>query len=85
MKDGKAVEFLLAPTVGACIHTPSPPANQMVHVNYPKGFPAQQLYVPVWIAGELVSRALTRSVQYSDGGADVQVSDMMQADAVELF
>jgi hypothetical protein len=26
-KDRKVVEFLLVPTVGACIHTPPPPAN----------------------------------------------------------
>ena len=31
--DGKKVtEFLLVPWVGACIHTPPPPPNQMVHV-----------------------------------------------------
>ena len=30
---GKQVtEFLLAPWVGACIHTPLPPPNQIVHV-----------------------------------------------------
>jgi len=28
----KVVEFLLVPYVGACVHTPPPPANQMVHV-----------------------------------------------------
>ncbi|UCH74828.1 MAG: DUF3299 domain-containing protein, partial [Rhodospirillales bacterium] len=33
---GKATtEFLLVPYVGACIHTPPPPANQIVHVSYP--------------------------------------------------
>ena len=36
-KDRKVVEFLLVPTVGACIHTPPPPANQIVHVVYPDG------------------------------------------------
>lgn len=29
---GKLKEFLLVPYFGACIHTPPPPANQIVHV-----------------------------------------------------
>ena len=29
---GKRAEFLLVPYFGACIHTPPPPANQIVHV-----------------------------------------------------
>ena len=31
-KAGKVSEFLLVPYFGACIHTPPPPANQIVHV-----------------------------------------------------
>ena len=34
---GKLVsEFLLVPWVGACIHTPPPPPNQIVHVKTDK-------------------------------------------------
>jgi hypothetical protein len=29
---GELTEFLLVPYLGACIHTPPPPANQIVHV-----------------------------------------------------
>jgi uncharacterized membrane protein len=45
-KDRKAVEFLLVPTVGACIHTPPPPANQIVHVVYPEGIEVNGLFTP---------------------------------------
>lgn len=31
-RDGGITEFLLVPYYGACIHTPPPPANQIVHV-----------------------------------------------------
>lgn len=31
-KGGKVSEFLLVPYFGACIHSPPPPANQIVHV-----------------------------------------------------
>ncbi len=33
----KSTEMLLVPTMGACVHVPSPPANQTVYVKYPKG------------------------------------------------
>jgi len=32
MKGDKVTEFLLVPYFGACIHTPPPPANQIIHV-----------------------------------------------------
>ena len=31
-------EFLLVPFVGACIHVPPPPANQIIYVKSDKGF-----------------------------------------------
>ena len=34
---GEVTEFLLVPYFGACIHSPPPPANQIVHVTPPKG------------------------------------------------
>ena len=44
----KVVEFLLVPYVGACVHTPPPPANQMVHVKVDEGFTSEGLFAPVW-------------------------------------
>lgn len=50
--DGTRVySFLLVPYYGACIHTPPPPANQMVYVEYPEGFELPSLYEPVIIEG----------------------------------
>ena len=46
-------EFLLVPYFGACIHTPPPPANQIVHVvprSAAKGFRAMDT---VWVSGTL--------------------------------
>ena len=53
-KDGMK-EFLLVPYFGACIHSPPPPANQIVHV-LPKS-PAKGLRSmdAVWITGRLVT------------------------------
>jgi hypothetical protein len=46
-------ELLLVPYFGACIHTPPPPANQIIHVQLPQ--PAQGLKAmdTVWISGTL--------------------------------
>jgi uncharacterized protein len=51
-KDGLK-EFLLVPYFGACIHSPPPPANQIVHVlprSPAKGFRSMDA---VWITGTL--------------------------------
>lgn len=85
MRDRKAVEFLLVPTVGACIHTPPPPANQVVHVRYPQGFVVEGLFTPVWINGRLRAESSTQKVGYSDGEARVAVSYAMQPDVVEPY
>lgn len=53
-------EFLLVPFVGACIHVPPPPANQIIYVKSAKGFEVQGLFDPVWVTGTLkVSQTFT--------------------------
>ena len=39
-------EFLLVPFVGACIHVPPPPANQIVYVKTEQGFDVQGSSTP---------------------------------------
>jgi uncharacterized protein len=46
-------EFLLVPYFGACIHTPPPPANQIVHVLPASPVPPDQAIFPVWVTGTL--------------------------------
>lgn len=45
-------EFLLVPYFGACIHTPPPPANQILHVVTPKGAKFRAMDT-VWVTGKL--------------------------------
>ncbi|SPJ29196.1 HoxN/HupN/NixA family nickel/cobalt transporter [Falsiruegeria mediterranea] len=49
----RVVEFLLVPWVGACIHTPAPPPNQIIHVSYPDGLSLAKQYDPVRLTGVL--------------------------------
>lgn len=46
-------EFLLVPYMGACIHTPPPPANQIIHVKASQ--PTKKLHTmdAVWASGRL--------------------------------
>lgn len=49
---GELREFLLVPYFGACIHTPPPPANQIVFVVAPKGVRFRAMET-VWASGVL--------------------------------
>lgn len=44
-------EFLLVPFVGACIHVPPPPANQIVYVKVDQGFDVSATFDPVTVTG----------------------------------
>jgi hypothetical protein len=50
---GQITEFLLVPYFGACIHTPPPPANQIIHVVPQKPYKTDQGMEAVWISGTL--------------------------------
>lgn len=49
-------DFILVPYVGACIHVPPPPPNQLVGVRTPSPWPADSLWDPVWVSGSLSAR-----------------------------
>lgn len=51
-KDGLK-EFLLVPYFGACIHSPPPPANQIIHVLPKTAAKGVRSMDPVWISGTL--------------------------------
>ena len=47
-------EFLLVPYFGACVHSPPPPANQIIHV-LPKSAARIRSMDAVWISGTLAT------------------------------
>jgi uncharacterized protein len=49
----KVTEFLLVPFVGACIHVPPPPANQIIFVKLSAGFEVGGTFDPVTVTGKL--------------------------------
>lgn len=81
----KAVEFLLVPTVGACIHTPPLPPNQMIHVIYPQGVEIRGIYDPAWVTGVVEADQSVQDVRYPDGQSRVEVSYGMKPARVEAY
>lgn len=51
--DKGVTEFLLVPYFGACIHTPPPPANQIVHVLPKAPVPPEKAIFPLYVTGTL--------------------------------
>jgi len=58
-------EFLLVPYLGACIHSPPPPANQIVHANSSKAIQFEGLYDPVWAIGILRTESVVSDLAES--------------------
>jgi hypothetical protein len=83
----KITEFLLVPWVGACIHTPPPPPNQIVHVilNKDNAFESRSIYEPVWVAGQMFTQTSTQNLFLKDGSSDIHMSYKIQATLVERY
>jgi hypothetical protein len=55
-------EFLLVPYVGACIHVPPPPPNQIIYVTSEDGVEVTGMYTPVWATGTLKAHSVSREL-----------------------
>ena len=58
-------EFLLVPYYGACIHTPPPPANQVVHATAERAVTIEDTYSPVWLYGTIRTETVTSELAES--------------------
>ena len=81
----KITEFLLVPYVGACIHEPVPPANQIVLVKFAQGIEVDGQFTPVWVQGKMSTEIGTTKLYLIDGNADIPRSYTLDADAIELY
>lgn len=83
---GKEItEFLLVPYVGACIHSPPPPPNQIVHVKPEKPVADLKVFAPIWVTGKMSTAAAKKSLSLVDGAADIDVGYAMKASLVEPY
>ena len=51
--DQRQSEFLFVPYMGACIHTPPPPPNQIIFVRADPAIQIRDIWAPYWLEGEL--------------------------------
>ncbi|MEM9089027.1 MAG: DUF3299 domain-containing protein [Cyanobacteria bacterium P01_F01_bin.53] len=75
-------EFLLVPYVGACIHVPAPPPNQMVYVKPDEAIENPGLFSAVQVTGKLRSQSGSYELFRVDGSQTVTVSYEMGLDAI---
>lgn len=69
--------FIMVPYVGACIHTPPPPANQLVFVDSETPWPSDQLWDPVWVTGQMRHELQSTTI------ADIGYA--LTADLIEVY
>ncbi|PHR51256.1 MAG: hypothetical protein COA47_18160 [Robiginitomaculum sp.] len=67
-------DFMLVPYLGACIHTPPPPANQLVLVRAATPWPGDQPWEPVWVTG--VMRTRLQSTKLGETGYSIAADEM---------
>lgn len=77
--------FLLVPYVGACVHVPPPPANQIVLVRLAKKMVVRDLFTPVWITGRMKTKISSQSLFLVDGTRDVTVGYHIDGASAELY
>jgi len=84
--DGKKVtEFLLVPWVGACIHTPPPPPNQIVYVKMKEATKMHSRFQPVWVSGPVAMGATKKNLYLVDGSSDINIGYSISNATVEPY
>lgn len=69
--------FILVPYVGACVHVPPPPANQLVFVTTPEPYESSGLFEPVNVTGMFGVSSLTTHL--------AQIGYALSAEEIESF
>lgn len=69
--------FILVPYVGACVHVPPPPANQLVLVTTPTPYESSGLYEPVNVIGMFGVSSLTTHL--------AEIGYALSADKIEPY
>ncbi|WP_193181351.1 DUF3299 domain-containing protein [Nisaea sediminum] len=76
--DGVGVkELILVPYVGACIHVPPPPPNQLILVRTEQPYDPREMFEPVYVAGTLGILNETNDL--------AEVGYSLQADSIEPY
>ncbi|MGF1538008.1 MAG: DUF3299 domain-containing protein [Elainellaceae cyanobacterium] len=80
----RVTEFLLVPYVGACIHVPPPPPNQIVYIKPEQALPSPGLFAQVVVEGALQLKSASYELFRIDGSRPVEVSYALTLDRLSL-
>jgi hypothetical protein len=69
--------FVLVPYVGACLHVPPPPPNQLVFVTTETPWPSDNLWDAVWVTGQIQHEIQTTEI--------AEIGYALRADAMEIY
>ncbi|MCW8914766.1 MAG: DUF3299 domain-containing protein [Magnetovibrio sp.] len=69
-------EFLLVPYLGACIHVPPPPPNQVIYVKSPQEYTVEELFDPVWVTGQI--QVSTTNTDLAESGYILNADDIVR-------
>lgn len=68
-------EFLLVPYVGACMHTPPPPANQIVHAQSADALNIPDIYDAVWAIGTIRTESVKSEL--AESGYKLEIEELL--------
>ena len=71
--------------MGACIHTPLPPPNQIVHVRSDRPFEVAGTFEAVWVTGRITVNSARKAVYITDGTSEVDIGYAIRANRVERY
>ena len=69
--------FVLVPYVGACIHVPPPPPNQLVFVTTATPWPSNNLWDAIWVYGRLSARLQSTEI--------AEIGYQIAAENIEIY
>ena len=67
-------DFILVPYMGACVHVPPPPPNQLVFAKTKRPWPGERLWEAVWVVGTM--RTQLQSTELGQTGYALDVDTM---------
>lgn len=69
--------FVLVPYVGACIHVPPPPPNQLVFVTTQTPWPSDKLWDAIWVFGRLSAKLQSTEI--------AEIGYQIAAENIEIY
>lgn len=77
MTSAGTTAFILVPYVGACIHTPPPPPNQLVYTTVETPWQIEDPWAAIWVTGTMATQI--KSTEIAETGYT------LAADQIELY